>query len=114
MIGHASPTYPLLDNSVLFSHLNDFHMKNNADLPAFVYSEAPGSLTEISFLEYGRATHRAGRIIRSDRSGPGNEVVALIANLDTLLYQTLVLGMMRVGVVVGGSYSLWGFVKENI
>lgn len=81
-------------------------MENNAGLPAFVYSEAPGSLTEISFLEYGRATHRAGSIIRPDLSGPDNEVVALIANLDTLLYQTIVLGMMRVGIVVGGSHSL--------
>ncbi|KAF7968546.1 hypothetical protein HWV62_30169 [Athelia sp. TMB] len=99
MAERNSPVYPPLDNTIVLSHLIDFHMDNNAILPAFVYSEVPGSLTEVSFLEFGRAAHRAASIIRPGRSGPENEVIALIANVDTLLYHTLLVGTMRAGAV---------------
>jgi hypothetical protein len=38
--------------------------------------------------------------VRPNRAGPEGEIVALIANTDTVLYQALVAGMVRAGVVV--------------
>ncbi|KZP28667.1 putative aminoadipate reductase [Athelia psychrophila] len=94
-----STVYPPMDGTVGPAALVDFHLEHNPTHAAYVYSEAPGSLVEISFLEFGRAAHRAAHLLRPKRSGPENEVVAFIANVDVLLYQTLVAGMMRAGLV---------------
>ena len=77
----------------------------NASLFGVHNSESLGAFTSISFLELARAAHRAGHLTRSSQPpGLHNEVVAIIANLDTLLYQTTVIGMMRAGIVVS---NLW-------
>ncbi|KZP21519.1 acetyl-CoA synthetase-like protein [Athelia psychrophila] len=99
MSTQLSTVYPPMDGTVRPAALVDFHLEYNPTHKAYVYSEAPGSLVEISFLEFGRAVHRAGHLLRPKRSGPENEVVAVIANVDVLLYQTLVAGMMRAGLV---------------
>ncbi|KZP16286.1 putative aminoadipate reductase [Athelia psychrophila] len=93
------PVYPPMDGTVRPACLVDFHLEHNPTRPAYVYSEGPGSLVEISFLEFGRAAHRAAHLLRPAKSGPENEVVAFIANVDVLLYQTLVAGMLRAGLV---------------
>ncbi|KZP21523.1 acetyl-CoA synthetase-like protein, partial [Athelia psychrophila] len=99
MSTQLSTIYPPMDGTVRPAALVDFHLEYNPTHKAYVYSEAPGSLVEISFLEFGRAAHRASHLLRPKRSGPENEVVALIANVDVLLYQTLAAGMMRAGLV---------------
>ncbi|KZP33250.1 putative nonribosomal peptide synthetase [Athelia psychrophila] len=99
MSNKPAAVYPPLDGTILLPDLVDFNLEHNPDLPAFVYSDAPGSLTKISYLEYGRAAHRVGHVFRPGRAGPEGKVVALIANLDTLLYAALVVGMIRAGVV---------------
>ncbi|KZP05122.1 acetyl-CoA synthetase-like protein, partial [Athelia psychrophila] len=91
--------YPPLDGSVLLPSLADFNLQHNASRPAFVYSEVVGSLTEISFLEFGRATHRAAHRVRPAQEGPRGEVVAIFANVDLLLYETLIAGLMRAELV---------------
>ena len=96
-----TPVYPAMDGSIRPASLVDFHIAHNPTLPAFAYSEAPGSVVEVSFLEFGRAAHRAAHLLK----GNEGEVVALIANVDNLLYQTLVAGMMRAGLVVRHSSS---------
>lgn len=94
------PVYPPLDGSVLLSDLPDFNLKHNALLPAFVYSSAPGSITEISQLEFAHACHRVAHSLRPLRNGPEGEVVAIIANTDILLYQALIAGVVQGGLVV--------------
>ncbi|KIK65753.1 hypothetical protein GYMLUDRAFT_240230 [Collybiopsis luxurians FD-317 M1] len=76
----------------------DFHLEHNPDFPIFVYNE-PGSTerTEISMLEYIRAAHRVGKAVRG-YSQPG-DVVAIVANVDTLLYSALVTGIIKAGLV---------------
>ncbi|KZP13552.1 acetyl-CoA synthetase-like protein [Athelia psychrophila] len=91
--------YPPMHGTIRPAALVDFYLEHNPTHKLYVYSEAPGALVEISFLEFGRAAHRAGHLLRPKRSGPENEVVASIANVDILLYQTLVAGMMRAGLV---------------
>ncbi|KZP17631.1 putative aminoadipate reductase [Athelia psychrophila] len=93
------PVYPPMDGTVRPASLIDFHLEYNSTHTMYVYSEGPGSLVEISFLEFGRAAHRAGHLLRPAQSGPENEVVALIANIDVLLYHALVAGMLRAGLV---------------
>lgn len=92
--------YPPLDGTIRPAFLADFHMKHNPDRPIFTYSEAPGSLTEISYLEYGRAVHRASHHFRPGCAGPDGAVVAVVVNADVLLYQTLLAGLMRAGLTV--------------
>jgi hypothetical protein len=94
------PVYPPLNGTVLLPDLPDFNLQHNAALPAYVYSSMPGFVTEISFLEFGRACHRVAHAVRPNRAGPEGKVVALIANTDTILYQAIVAGMVRAGVVV--------------
>ncbi|KZP33055.1 hypothetical protein FIBSPDRAFT_721447 [Athelia psychrophila] len=96
----AHPVYPLLDGSLNLPGLVDFNAHHNPHYPAFVYSEAPGSLTEISYFEFGRATHRAAHALRPGRAGQDGEIVAIIANVDTLLYTAIIVGTMRAGIVV--------------
>lgn len=99
MSTQLSPVYPPSNRSVLLSDLPDFNLKHNALLPAFVYSPAPGSVTEISHLEFARAVHRSAHALRASSSLDG-QVVAVIAKTDTLLYQALIAGMLRSGLVV--------------
>ena len=100
MTGQPLPVYPPLDGTVLLSDLPDFNLQHNPTLPAFVYSPTPNSTTQISFLEYARACHRVAHAVRLNRAGSEGEIVALIANTDTILYLTLIAGMVRAGVVV--------------
>lgn len=100
MPNHTSAVYPPLNGTVLAPELVDFNIEHNATLPAFVFSNAAGLVTSISYLEYGRAVHRVGHTIRPGRAGPEGQVFAVIANLDTLLYAALVAGLMRAGLVV--------------
>ncbi|KAF7965726.1 hypothetical protein HWV62_42156 [Athelia sp. TMB] len=95
MASQITAAYPSMDGSIHPASLVDFHIAHNPALPAFAYSEAPGLVVEVSFLEFGRAAHRAAHLLK----GNEGEVVALIANVDNLLYQTLVAGMMRAGLV---------------
>ncbi|KZP19238.1 acetyl-CoA synthetase-like protein [Athelia psychrophila] len=94
-----SAVYPPLDGSVLLPSLADFNLQHNASLPAFVYSEAVGSLTEISFLEFGRAAHRAAHLLRPEHGGSKGEVVAIIIDVDKLLYAAIFAGLMRAELV---------------
>lgn len=93
-------TYPALDGTIRVGFLPDFHMKHNPDRAIYTYSEGPGLLTSISYLEYGRAVHRASHHLRPGCAGSDSEVVAVIANVDVMLYQTLLVGLMRAGLTV--------------
>lgn len=96
---------PTLDRSTTLPRLLKFHYEHNADQTLYVYSEdGKANLTEIKHLEFGRACHRAAHIIRPPhRSGPDREVVAIIAQVDTIVYTAVVAGLMEAGLIV----SIW-------
>ena len=100
--------FPPPDRSLLIN----FHMERN---PTFVYTNesVPDRLTEISFLEFGRAAHRVAHALRPSHQGPDGEVVMVIANTDTLHY-AVVAALSIVGWVVCTS-SFWsGFhIQSN-
>ena len=94
--------FPPLDRSLLFPDLINFHMERNPSFPTFVYTNesVPDTLTEISFLEFGRAAHRVAHALRPSRQGPDGEVVMVIANTDTILHHAAVAGLSIAGWVV--------------
>lgn len=96
----ASVIYPPLDGSIQPALLADFNLEHNPHRTLYAYSEGQGSLTEISFLEFGHAVHRASHLLRPGCAGSDGAVVAVIANTDIMLYQTVIAGLMRAGLVV--------------
>ena len=94
--------FPPLDHSLLFPDLVNFHMEKNPIFPIFVYANEniPDKLTEISFLEFGRAAHRVAHALRPSRKGSDGEVVIVIANTDTILHHAVVTGLSIAGWVV--------------
>lgn len=95
---------PPLDGSI--SHVLpgfvDFHAKYNPDRPCYVFpypSLESDELRTTSYLEFAQATHRAAHHFRPNREGPEGTVVALILNIDTLLYHAILVGLIRAGCV---------------
>ncbi|KAF9072483.1 putative aminoadipate reductase [Rhodocollybia butyracea] len=91
--------FPDLGKSQLtLPSLLDFNLKHNPHFPVYTYAE-PGSSTtkEIKMLEYVRAAHRVGELIRGN-SQPG-DVIAIIANVDAIVYSALITGIMKAGLV---------------
>ena len=68
----------------------------------YVYAEDHGT-TEISLLEFGRAAHRIAHVLRPGRKGDGRQVVMIIANCDTILYQAIHVALCVAGLTVSGS-----------
>ncbi|KAK7041553.1 hypothetical protein VNI00_009140 [Paramarasmius palmivorus] len=56
----------------------------------------PESFSQVTYLEFGRAVHRAAHLICPSPSldGRDNEVVAVLAHSDTLVYIATVIGLM--------------------
>ncbi|KAJ3731317.1 putative aminoadipate reductase [Lentinula guzmanii] len=91
---------PSRDRLNTIPQLLQFHYEHNPDQPLYVYSEdGKATLTEIRNLEFVRACHRAAHIVRPHRCGPNGEVVAVIAQLDTIAYTAVVAGLMLAGLI---------------
>ncbi|KAF8840152.1 acetyl-CoA synthetase-like protein [Paxillus ammoniavirescens] len=95
------PEAPPLDCSLLFSDLINFHMQKNPSFPIFVYAndQAPNGITEITFLEFGRAAHRLAHAFRPARQGNERQLMMFIAQTDTILYHAALAGMSIAGLV---------------
>ncbi|KAG6878054.1 putative NRPS-like protein biosynthetic cluster [Termitomyces sp. T159_Od127] len=94
------PIFPPLDGSVTIPESVDFNWQHNADLPMFAYEmDGSSKVTEITFLEFGRACHRVAHLVRPGRAGSDREIVAFIALADTIVYQAVTIGVMIAGFV---------------
>ncbi|KAG6899436.1 hypothetical protein C0993_010311 [Termitomyces sp. T159_Od127] len=99
-MSRQGPVFPPLDGSVTIPESIDFNWQHNADLPVYAYeTDGSGKITEITFLEFGRACHRVAHLVRPGRTGPDREVVAFIALADTMVYQAVTIGLMVAGLV---------------
>jgi hypothetical protein len=96
--------YPPLDGTITIPETIEFHWQNNLDLPAFVFHEegkATNDITEITYLEFGRACHRVSNVMNRRFSAvTGRPVVAFMALVDSLLYQVISMGLMKSGFIV--------------
>ncbi|KAH7890585.1 acetyl-CoA synthetase-like protein [Phlebopus sp. FC_14] len=97
----ATPVLPPMDYSLLFPDLINFHTSKNASFPIYVYSndKSPGGISQITFLEFGRAANRVAHVLRPGRQGTEGQTVMLIATTDTLLYHAVVSGMNLAGFI---------------
>ncbi|KAG2093538.1 putative aminoadipate reductase [Suillus discolor] len=100
MVASYHVNYPPLDGSLSFPQLVEFNAQHNSDVPFFVYDKPDSNdLVSISHSDFYRACHRAAQAIRTAFAGAHKEVVALIVNSDTLLYQTVFMGIIFAGLV---------------
>jgi acyl-CoA synthetase (AMP-forming)/AMP-acid ligase II len=97
----ASRSIPSKENA-LFHELLDYNMLRNSDKPFFTFV-FPGQdkLTEVTYFEFGRAAHRVAHYVRPDPfAGKDNEVIAILANIGTLAYHAISMGVLRAGLTV--------------
>lgn len=97
------PIVPPLDGPITaFPGLADFQSQHNPDSPWVVYPsrDSPTGVKTVSYKELRDATHRIAHAVRPERNGTEQEVVAVIIHTDALLYVTLLIGMIRAGIVV--------------
>ena len=100
-------TAPPLDGSISFGQLVDFHLEHN---PAWNYAilalSTSGSAEpiHITYAELTKAVHRAAHVISPVKDGVPSlgtrNVIAIFASTDTLLYQAIVLAVLRSGNIV--------------
>jgi acyl-CoA synthetase (AMP-forming)/AMP-acid ligase II len=92
--------HPPLDGSLFLPELLEFNVQHNPDITFFIYDKPDSNdLVSISHLDFYQACHRAAQEIRPGRTGD-KEVVAILANSDTLLYQTVFMGIIFAGLIV--------------
>ncbi|KAG1870690.1 putative aminoadipate reductase [Suillus subalutaceus] len=92
--------YPPLDGSLFLPELVEFNAQHNSDATFYVYDKPDSNdLVSISHSDFYRACHRAAQAIGPASAGADKEVVALIANSDTLLYQTVFMGIIFAGLI---------------
>jgi hypothetical protein len=93
---------PSTDGSPLVPEVVDHNMRHNSHLTMFYYyDQGVQSVTQISYLEFEHAGHRVTYILHPPGQRYCNEVVAIIASVDTILYHTVTtIGTMKAGFIV--------------
>jgi acyl-coenzyme A synthetase/AMP-(fatty) acid ligase len=84
------------------AELIDYHLEHN---PYDTFTVFPGESvgdepSRISFLEFGRASHRFARAIYPDAPVKEREVVGIVVNADSLMWITALAGIVRAGATV--------------
>ncbi|KAF8971243.1 hypothetical protein BDZ97DRAFT_1349060 [Flammula alnicola] len=100
MSNSNDPICPPTDGTVLLPDTLAFHDRHNADIPMYMFSEdGVNEVSEVSYCQFGRACRRVPQALDVNFASSTKPVVALIAFADTLLYQTIIVGMMTAGLV---------------
>ncbi|KAH7882112.1 putative aminoadipate reductase [Phlebopus sp. FC_14] len=93
-------SYPPLDGSLFPHEMLEFNATRNPNHPMFIFwDEDINSVRSISHLEFYRTCQRIAHTLRPNRQGQDYEVVAIIANCDTILYHALFIGLIYAGLV---------------
>ncbi|EIW76897.1 acetyl-CoA synthetase-like protein [Coniophora puteana RWD-64-598 SS2] len=92
---------PPKDGSLNHAEVLEFNAKHNPDAPFWMFARDAevDDLVTISHREFRDACHRVAHILRPRRAGPERQVVGIIANSDSILYQTYVMSMIVAGMV---------------
>lgn len=99
------PVIPSADG-VPFTLLPDFQNKHNANQTYAVLAptSANASLAKVTFHDFYEAINRAAHLVNplAPNGVPGlsGKVIAVLAVTDNLVYQTLVMGIIRSGNIV--------------
>lgn len=98
----------------------DFHQKHNATLPMYVFvgMEHDGETKEVTYLEFGRAIHRVASAIAPTlpflHASNNRPVIALLALTDSLLYQSIAIGIMKAGFIVSANFSICVLCRSRV
>ncbi|KAF7341009.1 Acetyl-CoA synthetase-like protein [Mycena sanguinolenta] len=90
---------PPLDCSLNVAQILDFHITHENRSAAYSFTDEVGNTTEISHFELSRAAHRVAHLLRPQRRGPEGQMLAIVAQTDVLIYQTIVVGCIIAGLV---------------
>ncbi|KAJ7693172.1 hypothetical protein B0H17DRAFT_1168921 [Mycena rosella] len=77
----------------------DLHIAHENHGAAYAFADDAGRITEISHFEFSRAAHRVAHLLRPQRRGTERQVLAIPGLADFLLYQTVVAGCIKAGIV---------------
>lgn len=102
MIAQSSSfVLPPANGSVPLNKLIDFHLANNAEEPWVVLAATESSAeVTVTYKQLAHAVHRAVHNINPNGSIPQGSKVAILASADTIVYLTIILGVMRAGLIV--------------
>lgn len=92
--------YPPIDGSLFVPEMLEYNALHSPTHPFFVYpDEKTKELHGISNLEFYRASQRVAHAVRPGRQGQDRKVVGIIANVDSVLYQALFMGLIYAGLI---------------
>ncbi|KAJ7443002.1 putative aminoadipate reductase [Mycena latifolia] len=95
----TAPVRAPLDCSLNVGEIIDLHVTRAHRGAAYAFADGAGGITEVSQFEFARAAHRVAHLLRPQRRGAEGQVLAIAALTDALLYQTLVAGCIKAGIV---------------
>ncbi|KAJ6558269.1 acetyl-CoA synthetase-like protein [Mycena capillaripes] len=90
---------PPLDCSLNFGEIIDQHIVHKNRRTAYSFASEDGHITNVSHFEFARAADRVAHLLRPERCGPEGQVLAIVAQTDALIYQTIVAGCIKAGLV---------------
>ncbi|KAI5999974.1 putative aminoadipate reductase [Pisolithus albus] len=92
--------YPPIDGSLFVPEMLEYNALHSPTHPFFVYpDEQTKELHSISNLEFYRASQRVAHAVRPGRQGQDRKVVGIVANVDSILYQALFMGIIYAGLI---------------
>ncbi|KAJ6491913.1 acetyl-CoA synthetase-like protein [Mycena sanguinolenta] len=94
-----SSLLPPLDCSLNVAQILDFHITHENRSVAYSFTDKVGNKTEVTQFELSRAAHRVAHLLRPQRGGLDGQVLAIVAQTDVLIYQTIVVGCILAGLV---------------
>jgi acyl-CoA synthetase (AMP-forming)/AMP-acid ligase II len=104
----SNPLVPPTDGTVTLPEAFAFHAKHNSDRTLYAFhKDGADELTNVNYFEFLRAADRVAHYIRPGRRGSEAEVMAVVALSDTLLYEAVIIGLLRAGVVVRALNISW-------
>jgi acyl-CoA synthetase (AMP-forming)/AMP-acid ligase II len=98
---YAEIVLPPTDGTIFLPDTLAFHRRYNPNASMYLFNEdGTDDIVEVSYSQLDRGCNRVVRAIGTDFDLSTRPVVALVALADTLLYQTIVVGMMSAGLIV--------------
>jgi hypothetical protein len=107
--GYASDTDPVPDaelahvpppTGAVLAGLIQYRLDHSPKDAFVVFPSEDESFTSVTFRDFGRACHRFSLTVCPEAPVTRGEIVGLVVNCDTLMYQTAICGLVRAGLTV--------------
>jgi acyl-CoA synthetase (AMP-forming)/AMP-acid ligase II len=99
---------PPTDGSLPLNSVVDFHLKHNPQHPWAILSATDDTPeVTVTYAQLAHAVHHAAHIVNPNASLPQGTKVGILATADTIVYLTLILGVLRAGLIVSLVLDTW-------